>query len=186
MAKTAELDEKIALAQRGNQHAFRFLLEFYWSDVLGFMLQRTLNDNDAEELTIRCFGKAFEKIDTYNQEYGFKTWLTTIAKNLHIDQVRKKYIPTVTSGANQDVAQSIADNAPDPEGDLIRRQSLETLLNNIKTLKPHYREVIQLKYLQELSIKQMAKKLDTSESTIKVKLMRARKLLSEILATQNI
>ena len=91
-------------------------------------------------------------------------------------------MPTETS---QEVAQNIAANAPDPADDLIRKQRLETLLNNIKTLKPHYREVIQLKYLQELSIKQMAKKLNSSESTVKVKLMRARKLLGEILANQS-
>ncbi len=186
MAKPAALDENIMLAQQGDQHAFRYLLEFFWSDVLGFMIQRTQNENEAEELTIRCFGKAFEKIDTYNKAYGFKTWLTTIAKNLHIDQVRKKNLSTVTTESNQEVAHAIADNAPDPEDDLIRKQRLETLLNNIKALKPHYREVIQLKYLQELSIKQMAKKLDSSESTVKVKLMRARKLLAEILATQNL
>ena len=74
------------------------------------------------------------------------------------------------------------DNAPDPEDDLIRKQRLETLLNNIKTLKPHYREVIQLRYLHELSIKQMSDVLNSSESTVKVKLMRARKLLEEVLA----
>ena len=149
MAEATALIEKIKLAQEGDQHAFRYLLEFFWNDVYGFMLQRTQNENEAEELTIRCFGRAFEKILTYKEAYGFKTWLTTIAN------------------------------------DLIRIQRLETLLNTIKNLKPRYREVIQLKYLQELSIKQMAEKLNSSESTVKVKLMRARKLLSEIIATQN-
>lgn len=178
------LHEKILLAQKGDQHAFRQLLEFFWNDVYGFMLQRTQNENEAEDLTIRCFGKAFEKITTYNPDYGFKTWLTTIAKNLHIDEIRKKAITTFSTEAGQDVAYNIPDNAPHPEDDLIRKQRLETLLNNIKSLKPHYREVIQLRYLQELSIKQMAKELNNSESTVKVKLMRARKLLAEILAHQ--
>ena len=177
--------EKIKLAQEGDQHAFRYLLEFFWNDVYGFMLQRTQNENEAEDLTIRCFGKAFEKIMTYNEAYGFKTWLTTIAKNLHIDQLRKKSNTNITTEASQEVAQKIADSAPSPEDDLIRKQRLETLLNTIKNLKPRYREVIQLKYLHELSIKQMAEKLNSSESTVKVKLMRARKLLAEILATQN-
>ena len=177
--------EKIKLAQEGDQHAFRYLLEFFWNDVYGFMLQRTQNENEAEDLTIRCFGKAFEKIMTYNEAYGFKTWLTTIATNLHIDQLRKKSNTNITTEASQEVAQKIADSAPSPEDDLIRKQRLETLLNTIKNLKPRYREVIQLKYLQELSIKQMAEKLNSSESTVKVKLMRARKLLAEILATQN-
>lgn len=179
------LHEKILLAQKGDQHAFRQLLEFFWNDVYGFMLQRTQNENEAEDLTIRCFGRAFEKISTYNTDYGFKTWLTTIAKNLHIDQIRKSTISAVATEASHEVAQNIPDSAPHPEDDLIRKQRLETLLTNIKTLKPHYRDVIQLKYLQELSIKQMAKELNTNESTVKVKLMRARKLLAEILANQN-
>ena len=185
VAEATALIEKIKLAQEGDQHAFRYLLEFFWNDVYGFMLQRTQNENEAEDLTIRCFGKAFEKIMTYNQAFGFKTWLTTIAKNLHIDQIRKKTSTAFTTESGEEVAQKIADSAPSPEDDLIRKQRLETLLNTIKNLKPRYREVIQLKYLQELSIKQMAEKLNSSESTVKVKLMRARKLLAEILATQN-
>ena len=185
VAEATALIEKIKPAQGGDQHAFRYLLEFFWNDVYGFMLQRTQNENEAEDLTIRCFGKAFEKIMTYNEAYGFKTWLTTIAKNLHIDQLRKKSNTNITTEASQEVAQKIADSAPSTEDDLIRKQRLETLLNTIKNLKPRYREVIQLKYLQELSIKQMAEKLNCSESTVKVKLMRARKLLAEILATQN-
>ena len=179
------LREKILLAQKGDQHAFRHLLEFYWNDVYGFMLQRTQNENEAEDLTVRCFGKAFEKITTYNPDFGFKTWLTTIAKNLHIDQIRKETISAVTTETSQEIAQNIADSSPHPEDDLIRKQRLETLLSNIKTLKPHYRDVIQLKYLHELTIKQMAKELHTNESTVKVKLMRARKLLAEILANQD-
>ena len=185
VAEATALIEKIKLAQEGDQHAFRYLLEFLWNDVYGFMLQRTQNENEAEDLTVRCFGKAFEKIMTYNQAFGFKTWLTTIAKNLHIDQIRKKTSTAFTTEAGAEVAHKIADSAPSPEDDLIRKQRLETLLNTIKNLKPRYREVIQLKYLQELSIKQMAEKLNSSESTVKVKLMRARKLLAEILATQN-
>ena len=185
MAEATALIEKIKLAQEGDQHAFRYLLEFFWNDVYGFMLQRTKNENEAEDLTIRSFGKAFEKIMTYNQAYGFKTWLNTIAKNLHIDEIRKKTNANFTTETSQIVVQKIPDNAPGPEDDLIRKQRLETLLNTIKNLKPHYREVIQLKYLQELSIKQITVKLNSSESTVKVKLMRARKLLSDILATQN-
>ncbi len=184
MAEPAALAEKIECAQKGDQHAFRHLLELFWNDVYGFMLQRTQNENEAEDLTIRCFGKAFEKIDSYNPHFGFKTWLTTIAKNLHIDQIRKNAIVTTTTEFSQEEAQHIADSAPDPEDDLIRKQRLETLLDDIKTLKPHYKEVIQLKYLHELSIKQMAKKLNSSQSTVKVKLMRARKLLAEVLANK--
>src|SRR6056297_2481324 len=73
----------------GNQIAFSRLLDTFWNDVYGFQLKRTENENDAEDITIQTFSKAFDKINTYNEEYKFKTWLITISKNIHIDLVRK-------------------------------------------------------------------------------------------------
>ena len=61
--------------------AFNFLLETFWNDVFGFMLKRTHNEIDAEDITIEAFFKAFDKINSFNSEFQFKTWLITIAKN---------------------------------------------------------------------------------------------------------
>ena len=54
------------------------------------MLKRTENETDAEDITIETFVKAFDKISTYNSEFQFNTWLIAIAKNVHIDMLRKK------------------------------------------------------------------------------------------------
>lgn len=101
------------------------------------------------------------------------------SKNLYIDTKREKKINSTFNSSHDLITKYVADNSPDPEGDLIGKQSLETLINKIGLLKPKYREVIQLRYLQQLSIKQISKKLKSNESTIKVKLMRAKKLLNE-------
>ena len=89
MAENKIIRNQINLAKENNQNAFNYLLNTYWEDVYSFQLKRTKNESAAEDITIESFTKAFEKINTYNEKYIFKTWLITISKNLHIDQLRK-------------------------------------------------------------------------------------------------
>ena len=91
MEKTDDsIKEIIQRAKEGNQIAFSNLVDTFWNDVYGFQMLRTKNENDAEDITIRTFSKAFDKIDTYDENYEFKTWLITISKNLHVDLLRKR------------------------------------------------------------------------------------------------
>ena len=85
-----EIIKNIEKAKIGDQVAFTFLLDFYWNEVYAFMLKRTENETDAEDITIETFSKAFDKLATYNPEFQFNTWLIAIAKNVHIDILRKK------------------------------------------------------------------------------------------------
>ena len=85
-----EIKDAIQKAKENSQIAFNFLLDTYWNDVYGFLLKRTENENDAEDITIQTFSKAFDKIDSFNEKYKFKTWLITISKNIHVDFLRKK------------------------------------------------------------------------------------------------
>ena len=78
-------------------------------------------------------------------------------------------------------AQNIADTTPSAEDELITEQNLSRLLQFIKELKPHYQEVIQLRYFQELSYQEIATKIDEPISNVKIKLLRAKKLLAEII-----
>lgn len=175
--------EKIQLniseAKNGNQNAFRFLLDSFWKDVYNYQLKRTKSENDAEDITIRAFSKAFDKIDTYDNKYVFKTWLITISKNIHIDELRKQNRQVTTE--QEDKGYLIADENPTPEDKLITEQNLAKLLKDIKQLKPKYREMIYLRYFQELSYKEIAAQLDEPMNNIKVKLLRAKKLLAEII-----
>jgi len=85
-----EIKEIIKQAKQNNQKAFNYLLDNFWDDVYGFQLKRIKNENDAEDITIQTFSKAFDKIATFNDNYNFKTWLITISKNIHIDLLRKE------------------------------------------------------------------------------------------------
>lgn len=177
-----EIKDAINKAKQNDQIAFNFLLDSFWNDVYTFQLKRTQNENDAEDITIQTFSRAFDKISTYNDDYKFKTWLITISKNIHIDLVRrqKKSIRN-TSKDNEDSYLEIIDDSPSPEDKIITEQNLAKLLRDIKKLKPHYQEVINLRYFQELSYKEISEELKEPINNVKVKLLRAKKLLAAII-----
>lgn len=176
--------EAIKRAKDNDQIAFNYLLNKFWNDVYGFQLKQTQNENDAEDITIQTFSKAFDKIDTYNDKYVFKTWLITISKNIHIDLIRKRKssISNTKNTDDDDEFYDIIDESPSPEDVLITEQNLAKLLRDIKKLKPHYQEVINLRYFQELSYKEISEQLNEPMNNIKVKLLRAKKLLTEIIS----
>lgn len=178
-----EISEAIQKAKENNQIAFNFLLDNFWNDVYGFLLKRTENENDAEDITIQTFSRAFDKIDSYKSKYNFKTWLITIAKNIHIDFLRKKKKIITSEKSNDDDQQVnlIIDESPSAEDIIITEQNLAKLLRDIKKLKPRYQEVINLRYFQEFSYQEISNELDEPMSNIKVKLLRAKKLLAEII-----
>ena len=178
-----EIIKNIEKAKIGDQVAFTFLLDFYWNEVYGFMLKRTENETDAEDITIETFSKAFDKLATYNPEFQFNTWLIAIAKNVHIDILRKKKSSLFVEITDEEdyQAYNIADTTPSAEDELITEQNLSQLLQYIKELKPHYQEVIQLRYFQEMSYQEIANQLEEPLSNVKVKILRAKKLLAEII-----
>ena len=178
-----EIITHIEKAKKGDQVAFTYLLNHYWNEVYGFMLKRTENETDSEDITIETFSKAFDKIATYNPEFQFNTWLIAIAKNVHIDMLRKKkssHFVEITDEEDQQ-AYNVADTTPSVEDALITEQNLSRLLQFIKELKPHYQEVIQLRYFQEMSYQEISIQLKEPLSNVKIKLLRAKKLLAEII-----
>ena len=177
-----EVKDAISKAKENDQIAFNFLLDTFWNDVYGFQLKRTQNENDAEDITIQTFSKAFDKINTYKEEYRLKTWLITISKNIHIDLVRKeKKLIRNRSKDDENNYFDIVDDSPTPEHKIITEQNLANLLRDIKKLKPHYQQVINLRFFQELSYKEISEELKEPITNVKVKLLRAKKLLASII-----
>lgn len=185
--KPDHLRAHIEKAKEGNQASYNYLLNHFWNDVYSFQLKRTRNEHEAEDISIRTFSRAFDRLETYDPQYSFKTWLTTISKNLHIDLIRKRgtSLQWQSTSDQDDKVFNIVDDAPTAEDTLITEQNLAQLLQDIKKLKPHYQEVIHLRYFQELQYKEIASVLGESINNVKVKLLRARKLLAEIIKDRN-
>jgi RNA polymerase sigma-70 factor (ECF subfamily) len=171
-------------ALAGNQQAYTELLNTYWGDVNRFLLAKCNNEYEAEDLTIKSFSKAFDKLHLYKEDYPFKNWLLTIASNLFIDYYRAQQKTIESVSVDKEKVLHIPDSSTTAEDKLILEQQVVALLQLVKTLKPHYREVIQLRYFQEYSLKEIATEIDEPINNVKVKLLRAKKLLSEQIQNQ--
>lgn len=174
---------KLALEQ-GDQKAYAELLQRYRESVFFMMMKMCNNKDDAEDLTIEAFGRAFKKLDQYSPDYAFSTWLFKIASNNAIDFLRRKKQKFAISLDNksdeyegQDHSQNIKANTPDPEETFIRKQKNNNLRLLVNNLKPKYREMIELFYFQEMSHEEISQRLDLPIGTIKAQLFRARELL---------
>ena len=179
-----DIRHTIEKASSGDQKAFSQLLDHYWPEVYHFQLKRTRNENDAEDITIQTFARGFDKIDTYDPRYGFNTWLITISKNLHVDLLRKRKRNVLEQRENNanEAMKRVLDESQSVEDQLIIEQNLKTLLENIRKLKTAYQQVIELRFFREMSYAEIAQELDEPVGNVKVKLLRAKKLLASLIS----
>jgi RNA polymerase sigma factor (sigma-70 family) len=174
--------------EKGDQKAYADLMNNY-RDSLYFMLLKMTNDaTDADDLTIEAFGKAFKNLSQYTPDFAFSTWLFKIATNNCIDFIRKKKKMTFSMNKGFDynddgteVAHNIPSETLDPEEKFIEKQKIKLMRDVVDRLKPHYRELVKLRYFDEYSYEEIAEKLDLPLGTVKAQLFRARDFLYNIL-----
>ncbi len=77
-------------AKKGKQAAYAELMDRYRDSIYFTMLKMVKNTDDADDLTIEAFGKAFNRLEQYSPSFAFSTWLFKIASNNSIDFIRKK------------------------------------------------------------------------------------------------
>jgi len=172
-------------AIKGSQKAYSELMSLYWSRIEKFFSLKLAGKEDVEDLAIATFSKAFDKLESFNDSFAFSTWIQTIANNTLIDFYRKKEQKTVSIDEDKEDEESpgldIIDGGLDPEDNLIQKQKNKHIASLVHRLKPHYRELIIMRYLDELSYDEIANKLDMPLGSVKAKLFRARDLLLDIL-----
>lgn len=172
-------------AMAGDQKAYSELMSLYWNSIEKTLSLKLASREDVEDLTIATFSKAFDKLDSYDDSFAFSTWIQTIASNTLIDFFRKKDQKTISIDQQQEDDEinniDVIDNSLDPENHLIRVQKNKHITGVVHRLKPHYRELIILRYLDEMSYVEISKKLNMPLGSVKAKLFRARDLLMQIL-----
>ncbi len=178
-------------ARSGDQHAYAQLLSRYWDSVYFMILKMAHNKDDAEDLTIEAFGKAFKYIHNYEPEFAFSTWLFKIANNNAIDFLRKQHTKTISidsqgRDADEDNPVQLQSDTPDPEEVMISKQKTEFLQTIVKELKPRYSRLVQLRYFEEYSYEEIAETLNLPIGTVKAQLFRAKELLYHIIISKEV
>jgi len=173
-----------------DEAAYAELLDRYKDSVYFLLLKMVNNKDDAEDLTIEAFGKAFKNISQYTPNFAFSTWLFRIATNNCIDFIRKKRTVTLsldrsfTNSEGGEMTMDVRSDSLDPEESLIRKQKNVLMRSLDDRLKPRYRTLIDLRYFQELSYEEIAEKLDLPLGTVKAQLFRSREFLYNIIRNQ--
>ncbi len=172
-------------AIEGDQKAYADLLERYRPAVYSTIMKMVNNREDADDLTIEAFGKAFLKLPSYAPRYAFSTWLFKIAINNCIDHIRKKRIQalsideTLNPDSDNDYKTILRGNILDPEEKFIRDQRIQLMRKTLSKLSPKYRTMIELRYFEELSYEEIAVELSIPLGTVKAQLFRAKELMFE-------
>ena len=173
-------------AKEGEQKAFAELMQRYNKPVYHMILKMIKKPNDAEDLTIEAFAKAFKNLEKFNPQYTFSTWLFRIATNNCIDFIRKKKLDTMsihstyTDDNGENVSIDIRDAGLNPQEVAIKNQKIEIMRHIVTQLPPKYQILVELRYFKELSYDEISKELQSPLGTIKAQLHRARELLQEL------
>lgn len=172
-------------AKNGDQKAYADLMQRYKDSIYFMALKMVNNKDDAMDLTVETFGKAFENLEKYKPDFAFSTWLFRIATNNCIDFIRKKRISLVSidtlgDDSNDDRPMQIKSDSLNPEEESIKKQQSRELKDIVDKLPLRYRTLIILRYFDELSYEEIAKQLDLPLGTVKAQLFRARDLLSNV------
>lgn len=173
-------------AKTGDQKAYAELMQRYKDSIFFMVLKMVNNKDDAMDITVTTFAKAFENLEKYRPDYAFSTWLFRIATNGSIDFIRKKKIHTTSiDGLGGDYSDDrvfeIKSDVLNPEEVSIKKQQTEELKAIIDKLPPRYKTLIILRYFDELSYEEIAEQLDLPLGTVKAQLFRGRDLLSNVL-----
>jgi RNA polymerase sigma-70 factor (ECF subfamily) len=168
------------------QKAFAELMKLYYKSVYHTMLKMIRNSDDAEDLTIEAFAKAFKNLSNFKQDYTFSTWLFRIATNNCIDFIRKRKLETMsintsfTDDNGDPVELDIKDDNLNPQDEAINEQKKELIRHIVGLLPTKYQRLVQLRYFEELSYEEIATEIDAPLGTVKAQLHRARELLYDL------
>lgn len=170
-------------ALNGKQKAFTTLMQLYKDAIFFMVLKMVNNRDDAMDITVSTFGKAFENLDKYKSNFAFSTWLFKIATNNSIDFIRKQKFKTVSIDEFNDDQERVWEFKSDnlnPEEYSIKNQEKKALKNVVENLPEKYKNLVILRYFEELSYEEIAIELDIPLGTVKARLFRARDLLAVI------
>lgn len=168
--------------KNGDQKAYAELMGRY-RDTIFFMLLKMVKDKDnADDLTIEAFGKAFKNLAQYTPDFAFSTWLFKIATNNCIDFIRRRKSVvsldrTYENADGDDFTFEPKSDTLNPEEKAIKKQKIQLMKSVVEKLQPRYRTLVELRYFQERSYEEIAKELDLPIGTVKAQLFRARDLL---------
>jgi len=189
LSEKAQKDYELVLRATKNkdQQAFSDLMDKYKDPIYYMLLKMVNNNDDAEDLTLEAFGKAFNRLVQYTPNFAFSTWLFKIATNNCIDFLRKKKKNVmsidnrVSNNDGEEYMFEIKSDGMTPEQIAMNEQKIQLMRQYVKKLKPRYEILVEMRYFKEMSYEEISIELNLPLGTVKAQLFRAREFLYNIM-----
>ncbi|GGL64493.1 RNA polymerase sigma factor SigW [Sporolactobacillus putidus] len=177
----------IRRVKKGDHQAFAELVDRYKNSVFAICLRMVGNRQEAEDLSQETFIRAYKHIDQFDNDRNFSTWLFRIATNLSIDSLRRKK-PSVSLDAELPGAEGLAlkellsggETMPDEQ--IVRAEMEKIIQHEISLLPEKYRSAVILKYIEDLSLKEISEIMGIPVGTVKTRIHRGREMLRKHMA----
>ena len=172
----------ILKAKGGDQRAFEQLMNLYSKNIFFEIHKLVKNEETANDLMMESMAKAFEQLDQYQPNFAFSTWLKRVSINHTIDRLRKGKLTTVSIDSyvneyGENIGFDIHSDLKTPSEIIIQREKEKAVRRYVSGLKEMYRELITLRYFNEMSYSEIATETSLPEGTVKARLHRAKGLL---------
>ncbi|MBW3620131.1 MAG: sigma-70 family RNA polymerase sigma factor [Actinobacteria bacterium] len=180
---TEEIDQEVvrlvARAQEGDAEAFAQLYDRYVDQTFGYILRRVGHRQTAEDLTGDVFLRAYRRLSTFEwQGVDLGAWIMTIARNRVHDHFKSARFRLERS--TDVMADTASDSAPDdPERVAVARDMARALGQALERLKDEHREVIELRFVHNMSVAETAEVMNRSIGACKALQYRALRALED-------
>ena len=169
----------IARARRGDADAFEQLVIAYRDQVFRLALRMCGNEADADEAAQEAFLSAWKALPNFRGDSQFSTWLYQLTSHAAIDLLRREKRQI----AAEDITEvSAPDPGPSPQQQAERSETRQAVRDAMGQLSPEYRQIVVLRFLQELSYEEIGAVLRLPPGTVKSRLNRAKAQLKDILS----
>lgn len=178
----------VAAAQGGDLGAFEQLMQRYEPRVLRLAMRIVGNEADAEDVLQEAFLKAYAKLDSFQRQSSFYTWVVRIAVNEALMKLRRRRgdrelpLDQELDTGEDLLPREVEDWRPNPEQQMARQELQDLLNQNIASLALPYRVVFQLRDVEGLSTEETADVLHLTVPAVKSRLLRARLQLRDKLS----
>ncbi len=171
-------DDIVKSAIEGEASAFGLLYKHYQPKIYRFVYLKVGRREEAEDLTHHVFLKAWQNIENFKPRgFPFGSWLYRMARNQVIDSYRTKK----TEASIDDIDSDSLKSDEEAESSFDLSLEVQTVRRAILQLKPEHQDVIVMRFIEDLSIKEVADALNRSEGAVKLLQHRAMEKLRAIL-----
>lgn len=165
----------------GDANAFEELVLKYEKTVYNLALRMVGDRDDAFDMTQEAFIKAYGSLSSFRGDSKFSVWIYRITTNVCLDflrsKSRKQQVSLTVSDDDEDAQLDIPDPKADPEQQLIKKISMQSVEEGLKTLPDKQRQILVMRELCGMSYAEIGKALSIEEGTVKSRIFRARKRL---------